>query len=78
MIFERRWEDGKQVSIYLPDVVAQQLFELATQECRRPNDQARYLLFRAIDERWYPQLSQPIQDDTTKVALSAKPDHVQV
>lgn len=39
---------GKQLQIYLPPAAAGRLSEMARQECRRPIDQARYLLLRAL------------------------------
>lgn len=39
---------GKQLSIYLDEVEARRLTEIAIRECRRPHDQARYFLLNAL------------------------------
>ncbi|CAN5490285.1 hypothetical protein BH10CHL1_BH10CHL1_01610 [soil metagenome] len=39
---------GKQLSIYLNEIEAQRLTEIAIRECRRPHDQARYFLLNAL------------------------------
>lgn len=51
---------GKQLSIYLPEEAAQRLFSLAAQECRRPHDQARYLILRSLENAG--QLAHPMTD----------------
>jgi predicted transcriptional regulator len=39
---------GKQLSIYLPDEVMKRLNEVANKQCRRPHDQARYILLSSL------------------------------
>lgn len=39
---------GKQLSIYLDEVEARRLTEIAIRECRRPHDQAKYFLLNAL------------------------------
>ena len=39
---------GKQLSFYLDELEAKKLTEIAIKECRRPPDQARYLLRVAL------------------------------
>lgn len=39
---------GKQISIYLPEPEARALINLAANECRRPNEQARHILRQAL------------------------------
>jgi hypothetical protein len=39
---------GKQLSIYLADEVIKRLNEIANKECRRPNDQVRYILLSEL------------------------------
>jgi hypothetical protein len=39
---------GKQLSIYLDETEFRQLTAIAIRECRRPNDQARYILLKAL------------------------------
>lgn len=39
---------GKQLSFYLDELEAKKLTEIAIRECRRPPDQARYLLRLAL------------------------------
>lgn len=39
---------GKQLSIYLNEVEAKRLTEIAIRECRRPHDQAKYFLLSAL------------------------------
>lgn len=40
---------GKQISIYLPEAEARALVDLAVRECRRPNDQVRYIIRQALE-----------------------------
>jgi hypothetical protein len=47
---------GKQLSIYLDDQLAKTLAEEALRECRRPHDQARYLLRQALGIAEEPQI----------------------
>jgi hypothetical protein len=54
---------GKQVQIYLPPDAASRLFALAQQECRRPNEQARYMLLRAL----LGNVDKPANDNTGAV-----------
>ncbi len=39
---------GKQLNLYLDDRLARSLAETAARECRRPHDQARYILLQAL------------------------------
>lgn len=39
---------GKQLSLYLDEQEAKRLAEVATRECRRPADQVRFILRRAL------------------------------
>lgn len=39
---------GKQLSIYLNETATERLVERAIRECRRPNDQARYIILSAL------------------------------
>jgi hypothetical protein len=40
--------DGKQLSIYLSGPEIKSLVDLAIRECRRPNDQAKYIIRQAL------------------------------
>jgi hypothetical protein len=65
---------GKQVSIYLSDKEAKRLMELAEQECRRLNDQARYLLLRTLEDSEIQQ--QPKQKHNCAGEVEAMPSAV--
>lgn len=39
---------GKQLSIYLDDEQLKRLNEVANKQCRRPHDQARYILLSGL------------------------------
>lgn len=39
---------GKQLSIYLDEQQTKRLAEIAVRECRRPNDQARYIILSSL------------------------------
>ena len=39
---------GKQLSIYLSEIEIRSLTDLAIKQCRRPNEQARYIIRQAL------------------------------
>ena len=59
---------GKQLSIYLDETEARRLTEIAIKECRRPIDQARYILRSAL-------MNEPIAENNKSVVNSEKNSH---
>ena len=59
---------GKQLSFYLDEREAKRLTEIAIKECRRPPDQARYLLRLALG------LDNPNKHESVTPALTGNGD----
>jgi hypothetical protein len=55
---------GKQLSIHLTDDQAKRLSVLAWRECRRPAEQARWMLLSALN---LMDSEQPVKDSSTGV-----------
>jgi hypothetical protein len=60
---------GKQLSLYLDEHDARRLAEISMRECRRPSEQARYLLRQVLMQRYnegQPQM-QPTNENSAGV-----------
>jgi plasmid stability protein len=58
---------AKQLSLYLPDEYHVRLAQRALRNCRRLNDEARYILFSALDLEEFQQQDSPASLSTSEV-----------
>lgn len=73
---ERNVMGGKQLSIYLSELEIRELMNLAHRECRRPNDQARFILRSVLLNEQTSSIndnSTVIRQDRTGAAVQVNP-----
>ncbi len=67
---------GKQLSIYLPDEVMKRLSQVANKQCRRPHDQARYILLYGLGLTDEPMATNA--NDNTQYIAANRPTPEQI